>query len=109
MRASIGRKAVLTALGATLVGALLPGAASPAGAAAWNCRKVIANDVRWFAYSTGTTTNPPHSLPYGRHFKSFGVSNGRYSAQIIYPYAAAGWVTADSQWVTQVPDYECNW
>ena len=108
MRTTLGRKAVLTAVGATLVGALLP-AAAPASAAAWNCRRVIAQDVRWFAYSTGTTTNPPHSLSNGHLFKSFGVSNGRYSAQIISPYAAAGWVTANSQYVTPVPDSTCNW
>ncbi|GAA1261674.1 hypothetical protein GCM10009677_11610 [Sphaerisporangium rubeum] len=108
MRVTIGRKAMLTAVGAALVGALLP-AAAPANATAWNCRRVIAQDVRWFAYSTGTATNPPYSLPNGRLFKSFGVSNGRYSAQIVTPYAAAGWVTADSQYVTQVPDSTCNW
>ncbi|GII65077.1 hypothetical protein Skr01_51620 [Sphaerisporangium krabiense] len=110
MRASpsIRRKATLLLMGTTLVGGLLSTAPS-ASAFAWNCRKVIAQDVRWFASSTGTTTNPPHVLYNGHRFKSFGVANGRYSAQIISPYAAAGWVTADSQYVTQVSDSECNW
>lgn len=110
MRMSVpaSRKAGLVLLGATLVGGLLA-TAPPAGAANWNCRIVTAQDVRWFASSTGTTTNPPYTLYNGYLFKSFGVSNGRYSAQIVYPYAAAGWVTADSQYVSQVPDSRCNW
>ncbi|MFF4416698.1 hypothetical protein ACFYY8_29625 [Streptosporangium sp. NPDC001559] len=105
---SAGRKVGFALLGTTLVGGLLA-ATPPAGAANWNCRVVTAQDVRWFASSTGTTTNPPHVLYNGHLFKSFGVSNGRYSAQIVSPYAAAGWVTADSQYVSQVPDSYCNW
>jgi hypothetical protein len=108
MSTSTGRKAGLVLLGTTLVGGLLATAPS-ASAANWNCRIVTAQDVRWFASSTGSATNPPYNLYHNYLFKSFGVSNGRYSAQIVYPYAAAGWVTADSQYVSQVPDSHCNW
>lgn len=108
MSMPIGRKAGLALLGTTLVGGLLA-AVPPASAANWNCRVVTAQDVRWFASSTGTATSPPYTLYNGYVFKSFGVSNGRYSAQIVYPYAAAGWVTADSQYVAHVADGYCNW
>ncbi|RCG30054.1 hypothetical protein DQ384_18065 [Sphaerisporangium album] len=83
--------------------------APPASAANWNCRVVTAQDVRWFASSTGTATSPPYSLSNGSVFKSFGVANGRYSAQIVNPIAAAGWVTADSRYVSLVADGYCNW
>ncbi|MEU4835504.1 hypothetical protein [Streptosporangium sp. NPDC023615] len=110
MRTSMptGRKAGLALMATTLVGGLVA-TAPPAGAASWNCRVVTAQDVRWFASSTGSATSPPHTLYNGYLFKSFGVSNGRYSAQIVYPHAAAGWVTADSQYVSRVPDSTCNW
>ncbi|MGC5014995.1 hypothetical protein ACLQ2R_29890 [Streptosporangium sp. DT93] len=108
MSATAGRKAGLVLLGTTLVGGLLA-SPPPASATSWNCRVVTAQDVRWFTSSTGSATNPPHTLYNGYLFKSFGVSNGRYSAQIVYPYAAAGWVTADSQYVSRVPDSTCNW
>ncbi|WP_182877927.1 hypothetical protein [Microbispora sp. H10670] len=108
MSASASRKAGLLLLGTTLAGGLLT-ATSSANAADWNCRVVTAQDVRWFASSTGTATNPPHSLSNGSLFKSFGVANGRYSAQIVSPFAAAGWVTADSRYVARVDDGYCNW
>ena len=104
-------RTAITAL-AAVVPVLTPGivATAPASAAAdWNCRQVIANDIRFFANSTGTTTTYPHTLYYGERFRSYGGVNGRYRALTYGPYIYGYWgyTTSDSRWVTQVPDSYC--
>lgn len=87
--------------------AQLPVPTTTAAANSWNCRVVIADSVGFFAHSTGRDRSSPPTLGQGRRFKSFGVENGRYRAQLSDP--AAGWVTADSRYVERVPDSWCVW
>src|SRR5690349_6589657 len=101
---------------AAVMPVLTPGmvAAAPASeasiAADWNCRQVIASDIRFFANSTGTTTTYPHTLLNGERFKSYGGFNGLYRAETAGPYLYGdlGYTTSDSRWVTQVPDSYCS-
>ena len=91
------RRAALTlaATGLALAGTVV--AAQPA--LAYNCRIVIARDMRYFATSTGSATTPPHELVTNDKFRSYGVSNGRFSA-LTYKlgYWSAGWVSADGDY-----------
>ena len=87
---------------------LAPGvvAASEASTLSYNCREVIANDISFFKYSTGSTTTSPFTLYRGERFKSWGVYDGRYRAQTWDNYW--GYTTSNSSWVKLVPDYYCQ-
>ena len=102
---------------AAVVSMLTPGvvAAAPASGVSvlgWNCRQVIANDITFFASSTGSATAYPHRLVYGDRFRSYGGYDGRYRAETAGPSPSKwgywGYTTSDSRWVTQVPDYRCQ-
>jgi hypothetical protein len=109
MRSSMNRNTRTAAAIAVGVGLALAStaAAAPASANSWNCRVVIADSVGFYAHSTGTAKSSPPNLGNGRRFKSFGVENGRFHAQISDP--ADGWVTADSNYVQLKPDSWCVW
>jgi hypothetical protein len=72
----------------------------------WNCRKVVAVDIRYFAYSTTTITTYPGKLGNGARFRTYGVVDGRYRAEW---HGWWGYTTGDSSYVVRVADSECNW
>lgn len=85
----------LAATGLALAGSVV--VAQPA--LAYNCRVVIAQDMRFFATSTGSALTPPYYLYRGDKFRSYGVSNGRFSASThAGGYWSAGWVSADGDY-----------
>lgn len=102
--------AALAAVGAVLTPGIAAAAPAPEGAlATWNCRQVTATDITFYAYSTGGTVTWPYKLYSGDRFRSHGYYNGRYRAETwgkTY-YGYWGYATADSRWVTQVPDSYC--
>ncbi len=85
---------------------VLAPAALGAETQAWNCRKVVADDIRFFAYSTTTITTPPGELGHNARFRTYGVVNGRYRAEW---HGFWGYTTGDSQYVVRVADSECTW
>jgi hypothetical protein len=87
---------------------LAPGivAASDASTQSYNCREVIANDITFFASSTGGATTSPFTLYKGERYKSWGVYDGRFRAQTWDNYW--GYTTSNSSWVKLVPDYYCQ-
>jgi len=77
----------------------------------WNCRVVVAQDVNFFLYSTGSARTHPFSLVYGDKFRSYGVENGRFRAYTWSPQARrgySGWVDASDRWTDRRPDSECS-
>jgi hypothetical protein len=85
----------VAATGLALAGTVV--AAQPA--AAYNCRVVTASNIRFFQYSSGDSLIPPYQINHGYHFRSYGVTNGRFSASTnAGGYWASGWVTADGSY-----------
>lgn len=101
--------AALAAVGFMLTpGIAAAGPASETGVQGWNCREVKANDIRFFANSTGDATTYPHKLYFGQRFRSHGGYNGRFQAETWGPtYFNWGYTTSDSTWVKQVEDWKC--
>ncbi|HEX8080707.1 MAG TPA: hypothetical protein VF557_10895 [Jatrophihabitans sp.] len=98
--------AVLAAAGLMLTPGTVAAAPAPEGSTAdWNCREVTAQDISFFASSTGNSLTDPLYLYTGYRFRSHGNYDGRFLAQIWAPiahYNKWGYTTSDSRWVKQI-------
>jgi hypothetical protein len=109
MRTSIKRMTVTLAAAATAVTGGISAIPSAHAAADWNCRVVVAQDISWFLYSTGSTKTYPYTLRYGDKFRSYGVENGRFRGLTwTSPNHYWGWVSADGRWTDRLPDSACS-
>lgn len=107
MKKMLRRAAVtVAATGMAVAGGVV--AAQPAHA--YNCRVITAQDMRHFASSSGDALSYPSHLYNGQVFRSYGVTNGRFS---ISAYAkdrngnylgvyASGWLSANGDYSDQI-------
>jgi hypothetical protein len=109
MRISTKRMTMALAVAALAATGGISAIPSAHAAEDWNCRVVVAQDISWFLYPTGSTKTYPYVLRYGDKFRSYGVENGRFRG-VTWTSSNHywGWADASGRWTDRLPDSECS-